>query len=518
MEHHDAAVTALSAHVRRLYDRGTPFRIYHGSTNSTRPLAFLPDQMVDVSSLRNVIKVDRDARTALVEPNVPMDALVHATLKCGLVPPVVMEFPGITVGGGFAGTGGESSSFRHGLFDRSVNWLEMVLANGDVVLASPDDKPDLFRGASGTFGTLGVTTLFEMKLLEAKDFVELTYIPVRSAREALSLMDKEMDDPSVDYLDGILFARNKGVVCAGRLTNGKDENNRDLKVQRFDRARDPWFYMHASDVCDASSWTTPTRELVPLVDYLFRYDRSSFWMAEYAFRYFITPFNAVTRWLLDRMMRSRVMYHALHKSGFSHRYIIQDLGLPRASAEEFLRYIDEAFACYPVWLCPLRQQELESSSLHPHCITGNGDAEYDPMLMNIGVWCPGPASHKDFVEANRALENKVYSLGGMKWLYAHTYYTEKEFWAIYNRDWYDRLREKYHATSLPSVFEKVRTDPEVGRRARQGVWGIWPLAGVYGVLSAVLGGSYLLPSGLTRSAGRALALALPLAMLYYLVC
>lgn len=44
-----------------------------------------------------------------------MDQLAQVTLKAGLTPPVVLESPGITLGGGFAGTGGESSSFRYGL-------------------------------------------------------------------------------------------------------------------------------------------------------------------------------------------------------------------------------------------------------------------------------------------------------------------------------------------------------------------------------------------------------------------
>jgi len=49
-----------------------------------------------------------------------MDQLVKATLAYGFAPPVVMEFPGITAGGGFSGTSGESSSFRHGFFDKTV--------------------------------------------------------------------------------------------------------------------------------------------------------------------------------------------------------------------------------------------------------------------------------------------------------------------------------------------------------------------------------------------------------------
>src|SRR4051812_39021058 len=103
--------------------------------------------MVDTSGLSNVLKVDTESRTALVEPNVPMDSLVEATLKHGLIPPVVMEFPGITVGGGFAGTAGESSSFKYGFFDRIINWIEIVLANGEIVKASSTERPDLFYGA-----------------------------------------------------------------------------------------------------------------------------------------------------------------------------------------------------------------------------------------------------------------------------------------------------------------------------------------------------------------------------------
>lgn len=50
-----------------------------------------PRKVVDTSSLKHVISVDLDRKTALVEPNVAMDELVAATLEYGLVPPVVME-------------------------------------------------------------------------------------------------------------------------------------------------------------------------------------------------------------------------------------------------------------------------------------------------------------------------------------------------------------------------------------------------------------------------------------------
>jgi Delta24-sterol reductase len=91
----------------------------------------------------NVVKIDPASKVAIVEPNVSMDKLVEATLEHGLIPPVVMEFPGITVGGGYAGSAGESSSFKYGYFNQTVNSVEMVLANGEIVTASRTESPDL---------------------------------------------------------------------------------------------------------------------------------------------------------------------------------------------------------------------------------------------------------------------------------------------------------------------------------------------------------------------------------------
>src|SRR5271155_3046800 len=154
MDRHKEALTKISRRVQWFYERKQPFRIYHGSTNSTRQPQYTRQNVIDTSPLSNTIKVDEQTRTALVEPNVPMDRLVQETIKHGLIPPVVMEFPGITVGGGFAGTSGESSSFKHGFFDRTLNYVEIVLANGDVVTCSDTERPDLFRGAAGAVGTL----------------------------------------------------------------------------------------------------------------------------------------------------------------------------------------------------------------------------------------------------------------------------------------------------------------------------------------------------------------------------
>lgn len=486
---HKKAVDDISASVRQFYERKEKFRIFHGSTNSTRSSAAKGNRIVDTSKLSHVLKVDIETRTALVEPNVPMDRLVEETMKYGLVPPVVMEFPGITVGGGYAGTSGESSSFKHGFFDRTINYVEMVLANGDVVTCSDTDKPDLFHGAAGAVGTLGITTLVELQLQEAKKYVETTYYPVTSMAEATEKLQQLTLDPDVDYVDGILYSKTQGAIITGRLTDTPREN---APIQRFSDARDPWFYLHVKDAITTSA--EPTTEAIPLAEYLFRYDRGGFWVGTSAFEYFGMPFNKFTRWWLDDFLHTRMMYTALHASGQSKRYVVQDLALPYSTAAEFVNYTDQAFGIYPLWLCPLRQSPW--STMHPRSHEVEADGTTLKPMLNIGLWGNGPAQHDDFVNLNRGLEHKLRELGGMKWLYAHTYYSEEEFWAMFDRTWYDDLRQKYDATSLPSVYDKVKVDVAAEKKAAEAsrassLWTTWPLSGFYGIKKAIESRAYL---------------------------
>ncbi|KAL2441625.1 Delta(24)-sterol reductase [Exophiala dermatitidis] len=513
---HEAAVARISAQIAAFHREQTPFRIYHGSTNSTRPSVRTRAATVDISSLNHVISVSVSEQRCLVEPNVAMDALVAATLPLGLVPPVVPEFPGISVGGGYAGTAGESSSFKHGFFDQAVEWVEVVLANGEVVTASKSERQDLFHGMPGTFGTLGVATLFEICLVPAKEFVEISYLPVHGIRHAQQVFEQVMVHGQADFLDGIMFAPESGVVMVGQFAE-RDEKNETHPVVTFTKPWDQWFYLHAEDMMKQRQpgfdlpesgsdivkmiWNASCRELVPVKDYLFRYDRGAFWMGRYAFSYFLTPFNRFFRWLGDRCMHTRVMYHALHRSGLMQRFIIQDMALPNVHVAEFSNWLDgELPDIYPRWVCPLKTWVNGTGNMHPHVPASAGPHLDDGTFLNIGVWGPTPR-HMRQVMVNRCIEAKLKALHGMKWLYGQTFYTEDEFWSIYDRKWYDALRNKYHAQQLPNVYEKVRTrfDDDADGAAtgdlrlgiEKGFWSIWPFAGIYGVLSTIKGGDYL---------------------------
>lgn len=98
LEEHSAAVQKISQQVRTFHEQKKHFRVYHGSTSSTRPMQFTRDAIVDTSSLSRIFPVDLETMTVKAEPNVPMDALAAHCVKMNVIPPIVMEFKKVPFG------------------------------------------------------------------------------------------------------------------------------------------------------------------------------------------------------------------------------------------------------------------------------------------------------------------------------------------------------------------------------------------------------------------------------------
>ncbi|KAH5532800.1 delta-sterol reductase [Parastagonospora nodorum] len=479
---HADRVATVSRSVRNFYEKKVPFRIFHGSSNSTRAAA--RQEIVDISGLKHIIYVDKTKKTALVEPGIAMDELVKHLLPYNLMPAVVPEFPGITAGGAFAGTAAESSSFRYGYFDRTDNSVGMVLGNGDIVHASPKENADLFFGSAGSLGTLGITTQLEVQLVDCGEYVKVTYIPVSSHTEALALFANV--GPDVDFIDGLMFSSRHGVVVEGRLVT--ESTIKPIPIVRFTRARDPWFFAHAHSKircqpasgtyqCLTCHWTsksrtyrqtsTTTTELVPIADFIFRYERGVFWMACYGWAPKL--WNRFTRTVFDPLWHTRFQYRVLHLVGGT-PHIIQDLAIPAQRADGFVQYLEDELKIYPLWLCPIKQDPR--ALMH----TASTCTDFTTALVNVGVWgSPNygadflrAETYDQFIKTNRDIEAKVARVGGLKWLYACNYYSEEEFWRIYDKGRYEGLRSKWMADRLPNLWEKVRRSRQEVREVGMG--------------------------------------------------
>lgn len=97
MDEHAERVRKIAAAVKGFHETKQKFRIDHGSTNSTRNQRSKGNNVINTSKMNHVLTVDTDKRTILVEPNVPMDRLVEATLAHDLIPLVIMDFPGVRI-------------------------------------------------------------------------------------------------------------------------------------------------------------------------------------------------------------------------------------------------------------------------------------------------------------------------------------------------------------------------------------------------------------------------------------
>jgi hypothetical protein len=499
MEDHNSRVRAIADRVQQFHEAKIPFRIYHGATNSTRLISKDEDKVVDTSSLSNIISVDKASLTTVVEANVAMDALVDYLLPLGLIPKVVPEFPGITTAGSFSGTAAESSSFREGYFDCTVNWVEIVLADGKITRASAAENEDLFYGAAGALGTLGVVTLLEIQVLRATEHVALTYIPTTSVKDTLAKLKEAGEDASTAFLDAILYTSTQGVILQGRLASSPSISS---PIQHFSRPQDPWFFLHAHTKLpahDAASCRTcliistsqrtatapAMTELIPVRDYLFRYDRGAFWMGSYGWEALPLPFNSFGRRVLDSFFKTRTMYSIMHHSGQSQRFVVQDLAIPEDTAEAFINFCASQLRIWPLWICPIKGGSRVPLHVAKNHVTEEA-AGSEARLISIGLWgVPhkpnlepvyyGRSSFPSFVLLNRMIEAKVRQLGGLKWLYAHNYMTTEEFWESYDHEKYEVLRRKFNAGNLPSIWDKVGKEEHAwqSRSILKGFWHGW---------------------------------------------
>jgi FAD/FMN-containing dehydrogenase len=252
---HEESVRKIQSKMRSFFSAETKVKVYHGTTNSTRQQRFKKGNMVDVSALNNVIEVNTEERYVLAEPNVSMDDLVRETLRHGLLPKVVMEFPGITVGGGIQGGAGESSSFKYGLFHSTCLEYEIVLGDGTVVVCSPNVNQDLFYGTACSYGSLGVITLAKIALVDSKPFIKLTYTRTGDTSSFFKLLYNEIDR-KVDYVDGIIFLNDHSVVMSGVFSELTS-----LPISTFTKRTDPWFYLHAKEMSQEPKVDKPIKKV-----------------------------------------------------------------------------------------------------------------------------------------------------------------------------------------------------------------------------------------------------------------
>jgi len=385
---------------------------------------------LDVRDFNNVLHVDAANGYVVAEGMTPYAKLVAECLRHNVMPAVVPQLKSITIGGATVGCGIESSSFRYGMVHETVQEMEILLSDGRTVLCTPDNEyRDLFYGFPNSYGTLGYALLLKARVVPVKKYVKLTHIRHADPKVFFTGLAQQCERQDVDFVDGVVFGRHDMVITLGQFTHEA-----------------PYASDYTYEKIYYKSLRERSEDFLTTGDYLWRWDTDWFWCSKNLLAqnplirrlYGRRHLNSVTytkimhwnsRWKLSRSI-GRLL-------GFHTESVIQDVEIPLEHAPEFLAFYHDVIRFMPVWICPTRacdkQARFDLYRMDPQ-----------KLYVNFGFWdvirgrkklSPG--------HYNRQVEERVMALHGMKSLYSDSYFSPEQFWGIYNRSVYDRLKKKY---------------------------------------------------------------------------
>ena len=384
---------------------------------------------IDVSNFNQVININFKKNIAECEAMIRFDDLSRETLKYDYTPPVVPELKTITLGGAISGVGIEASSFKFGLVHESVLEMEVMLANGEIVVCNPDNKyRDLFYALPNSYGTLGYILKVKIPLVKTKKYVELQYEQFENSRDFFSAITKQCQEKKDDYIDGVIFSEREMYI---------------IKSNFIDKApyHSNYTYLHIY----YQSIRHKIKDYLTIYDFIWRWDTDWFWcskifgMQNPILRLLFGKFALGSRayWSISRFeekykIRNRI--EKLFTGKIKHtESVVQDVCIPAENAQSFLAFYWKHINIRPIWICPIKPYKNISYPLFKM---------QQKLYLDFGFW---DIIQKDVPKGyhNKLIEKEVEKLGGMKSLYSESYYEENKFWQIYDGKYYKKLKLKY---------------------------------------------------------------------------
>jgi FAD/FMN-containing dehydrogenase len=426
---YQARSAALSAGLQAARRSGLPAGLGKTTSNLFRHRQPAARHRLDVRAFDHVLRIDAERMTADVEGMITYERLVEETLGYGLLPAVVPQLKTITVGGAVSGLGIESSSYKYGLVHETVEAMEVLTGNGDIVACSARRNPDLFFGFPNSYGTLGYALRLTIRLVPAAPYVYLTHTRFAATHSFFTHLSQVCGEASADFVDATIFGTDEmyitEAVFAGGAPEVSDYTYMDIYYRSIQRKPNDWLTAKG---------------------YIWRWDTDWFWCSKHfgvqipAIRLFARP--ALNSRSYQRAMR---LSQRLLPASPGLESVIQDVDVPIARGGEFREFLLREIGISPVWVCPFRTSErtYDLCPLKAH-----------QLYVNFGFWDMVPTTHGNGYY-NRLIERKIAELGGVKGLYSASYYDRGTFWSIYDKVRYDYLKQTYDpGGAFPDLYAK----------------------------------------------------------------
>lgn len=155
---------------------------------------------IDMSALAEIHSISQDSIT--VDAGIRWHDLLKATLEQGLMPPVLPDYIGQTVGGTLSVGGIGGMTFRHGAQVDHVIELQVVTGEGQQLQCSAKHRRDLFEAALAGQGQVAVITQAVLRLVPAPSTVRLYDLFYPDLPALIGDINRLIDDRRFDQLEG----------------------------------------------------------------------------------------------------------------------------------------------------------------------------------------------------------------------------------------------------------------------------------------------------------------------------
>jgi xylitol oxidase len=135
-----------------------------GTRHSFNDIADSPEDLISLEHLNRIVALDRERRTVTIEGGVRYGELCRYLHGEGYALHNLASLPHISVAGACA-TATHGSGETHGNLATTVAAMEIVTANGEVVVLSREAHGEAFQGAVVGLGGLGVITKLTLDIV-----------------------------------------------------------------------------------------------------------------------------------------------------------------------------------------------------------------------------------------------------------------------------------------------------------------------------------------------------------------
>lgn len=177
-------------------------------------------QVIGMTRLDRQLSFDEASGTLTCEAGLSLEHIIREFTPRGWFPMITPGTKFVTVGGCIANDIHGKAHHVQGSFSNCVDEMKILLANGEVVVASRTENPELFWATFGGMGLLGVvlTATIRLRKIDTSYFRQKS-LRVESLDEMLSVLEEQdqLFPYSVATID--VFARGprlgRGVVTVG---------------------------------------------------------------------------------------------------------------------------------------------------------------------------------------------------------------------------------------------------------------------------------------------------------------